>query len=100
MKNFIIITLILFIAISNVTYSQSVDSGTFWVVETQRGVKYSQIKIYDNDLNLLHIHELPGKKLNSTKRRDKQYINQIHQSYLAWHRPTIWHGQKAQVIRR
>ncbi|WP_194778425.1 hypothetical protein [Pararhodonellum marinum] len=102
MKNFIItFALLLSAAISSSALAQSQfgDNGTFWVVETQKGVKYSQIKIYDNDHNLLYNHELIGKRLNSTKRKDKNYINLIHQSFLAGHLPTIWKDQKAEVIK-
>jgi len=100
MKNFILIfTLVLFGSISNITKAQSSDSGTFWVLETQKGVKYSQIKIYDQQRNLIYNYELFGKRLNSLKRKHKKYIEMIHSSILAGHQPHIWKYQKSELIK-
>lgn len=100
MKNFIVIfTLVLFGSISNITKAQSREPGTFWVLETQKGVKYSQIKIYDQQLNLIYNHELVGKRLNSLKRKHKEYIEMVHSSILAGHQPHIWKYQKSELIK-
>ncbi|RPA69445.1 hypothetical protein EF405_06535 [Cyclobacteriaceae bacterium YHN15] len=100
MKNFIpIITLVLFSMISNITNAQSSDPGTFWVLETQKGIKYSQIKIYDQQLNLIYNHELFGKRLNSLKKKHKKYIEMVHSRILAGHQPHIWKYQKSELIK-
>jgi hypothetical protein len=100
MKNFIpIITLVLFCIISGITKAQSGDYGTFWVLETQKRVKYSQIKIYDQQLNLIYNHELFGKRLNSLKKKHKKYIEMVHSSIVAGHQPQIWKYQKSELIK-
>jgi hypothetical protein len=100
MKNFItIITLVLFCLISGITKAQSSDHATFWVLETQKGVKYSQIKIYDQQLNLIYNHELFGKRLNSLKRKHKKYIEMVHSCILAGNQPQEWKYQRSELIK-